>query len=152
MHAQVTHTLLRQVGELQLAQRILETSGRRCNIKPDKAVKLAKLFYAVGEAQGTNPALLAAVGRHESCYNQKARGKAKEIGMMQILPSTGRALGFSEYDLQDVTVNVTAAAMLLSSRPKEPIEHTLLAYNQGHARPTGNTYGSMVAATYRRML
>lgn len=152
LHTQVTYALFRQVGELQLAQRILETSALRCNVKPNRAVVLAKLFYTVGEAQGVNPALLAAVGRHESCYNQKAKGQAKEVGMMQILPSTGRSLGFSEYDLQDVTVNVTAAAMLLASRPKEPIEHTLLAYNQGHARHTGNNYGNMVAATYRRML
>lgn len=152
-HLQLATQLSRQVGELQLAQRILETSARRCNVTPQYAYQLARMFYSAADMYPVQPALLASVARHESCFNSKAKGAAKEIGLMQILPATAKSLGFTSEELKDPMTNIIAGAMLLSSRPKhEPVEKSLLAYNQGHPRETGNNYGRMVAATYRRML
>jgi len=45
--------------------------------------------------QGVPPALADAVAVVESGYNVMARGTSGEVGLMQILPSTAAALGFS---------------------------------------------------------
>jgi soluble lytic murein transglycosylase-like protein len=65
-------------------------------VKPSSDLAAARERY-LGIAEAVKPAglpitLVDAVITRESRYNPKARGSSGEVGLMQILPSTGRAL------------------------------------------------------------
>jgi len=83
---------------------------------------------------GVPVALLLAIGKHESGFKQNVTGKAGEIGIMQILPSTGADLGFSVADLKELQGNTNCAAMFLSkllTKYKGKIADVIAAYNAG---------------------
>jgi len=50
------------------------------------------------KAQGVPVRLVAAVVTVESAWNPKARGAAGEVGLMQLMPTTARALGVNPHD------------------------------------------------------
>jgi hypothetical protein len=63
--------------------------------------------------QGITAAMLLAIAARESGINPTApRGKAGEVGMMQVMPATGAAEGFS--NLFDLTQNIDAGAVRLA--------------------------------------
>ncbi len=89
------------------------------------------------------PALILAVIRQESAFNEKARSRANARGLMQILPSTGRILarkaGISHYDtrkLYQAKTNIALGTRFLSSllRQYGKSELALAAYNAGDSR------------------
>lgn len=142
----------RKAEILSLAQRILKTSERRCNLDPDRAYNLAVTFIDIGAKEGVPGELLAAVGNRESCFRQSARGKAGEIGMMQIKPTTAMLYGFDPRLLKSTYSNISIAAHILAIElTKYPPKKALLVYNQGHPFDVGNTYGNRVLATYREL-
>lgn len=53
--------------------------------------KFGNIINKMSESFGVNPALVDAIVRIESSYNQYAFGKAGEIGLMQITPATAGA-------------------------------------------------------------
>ena len=72
-------------------------------------------------ARGLPPHVLAATLRQESGFNPEARGRAGEIGLGQILPSTARDPGFGvspvrEEDLRDPRRNIDFAASYIAAR------------------------------------
>ena len=72
-------------------------------------------------ARGLPPHILAAVLRQESGFNPEARGRAGEIGLGQILPSTARDPGFglspaTEEDLRDPRRNIDFSASYIAAR------------------------------------
>lgn len=88
-----------------------------------------------------DPLFLLAVIAHESKFNVAARGGAGEIGLMQILPRTGKWLaaqaGLNEnVNLEDPTVNIRIGATYLASLRKRfggRKTRYLAAYNMGSA-------------------
>lgn len=66
--------------------------------KPDAAGEagLRALVRREAEAQGLPPELAEAVATVESGFDPRAVGGVGEIGLMQVLPSTARMLGFAE--------------------------------------------------------
>jgi len=75
----------------------------------------------VAAARGIPPHVLAATLRQESGFNPEARGRAGEIGLGQILPSTARDPGFGlspvrEEDLRDPRRNIDFAASYIAAR------------------------------------
>jgi len=81
--------------------------------------------------------LVHAVVQIESNYNPNARGTRGEIGLMQILPATARALGFTGpiANLYKPSVNLEYGMRYLSQALKlsnGDTCRTILKYNAGH--------------------
>lgn len=70
-------------------------------------------FARCGRRYGISAQLLKAIGTHESGLNPTRRGAAREYGLMQILPSTARALGMPRGREMDPAVNIEYAAILM---------------------------------------
>jgi soluble lytic murein transglycosylase-like protein len=78
-----------------------------------------------------------AVVRVESNYNPRARGRAGEVGLMQIKPSTARAMGYSGSikALYDPETNLRWGMKYLAGayeRAGGTTCGTILRYNAGH--------------------
>jgi soluble lytic murein transglycosylase len=97
------------------------------------------------QAAKTNldPTLILSVIRQESGFEEKARSKANALGLMQIIPSTGKKLAkhaairnFTAKKLYQADTNITLGvkylASLLQQYGKE--ELALAAYNAGDSR------------------
>jgi membrane-bound lytic murein transglycosylase MltF len=67
-----------------------------------------KLFEKYGAKYGFDPLLLSAQGFQESRLNQEARSHVGAIGVMQIMPATGKGLGVG--DIATVEPNVHGGA------------------------------------------
>ena len=82
------------------------------------------------------PAVIKAVIEVESRGNPRAIGKRGEVGLMQVHPATGRALGYSRAELFDPEKNVEAGEKYLAMLLEQfgDIETALAAYNAGPGR------------------
>src|SRR5215471_908593 len=69
------------------------------------------LFEKYGRRYGFDPLLLAAQGYQESHLRQEARSRGGAIGVMQLLPATGRALQVG--DIRGLEPNIHAGAKYL---------------------------------------
>lgn len=78
-----------------------------------------QLEYAriIGEKaieMGVPPKLAIAIAYHESRLNPNApRGSSGEYGIMQVMPNTGKSMGFSNKDLADPKKNIEAGLKYL---------------------------------------
>jgi soluble lytic murein transglycosylase-like protein len=87
--------------------------------------------------------LLHAVVQTESGYDSSAVSPKGAIGLMQVLPPTGRRFGFT--DLKDPKANLSAGAAYLKwllNRFDDNLELALAAYNAGESAV--ERYGSTV--------
>lgn len=104
---------------------------------------------------GVPVSLASAVVRIESNFNPKARGRAGEIGLMQIKPATARMLGYggSAKGLYDPETNIRWGMQYLATAHKlgggETCQ-TILRYNAGHGakrmNPVSKRYCGKVQA------
>ena len=80
------------------------------------AVAIALITILAGH-HGVDPAYMLCLAEHESDYRQEAIGQAGEIGVFQILPSTGAWFasksGLSG-DLTDLMANINLTAWAVS--------------------------------------
>ncbi len=93
---------------------------------------------------GIDPFLVAAIIKNESDFNQKAVSRAGAVGLMQIMPETGRWIaaqmglsGYSEAALYDVTTNIRMGCWYVNELEHEFHRNlTLLAvaYNAGRGQ------------------
>ena len=98
-------------------------------------------LVAAGRETGLDPWLIAAVARQESTFTALARSPAGAVGVLQLLPSTGRLrarnLGLpGRADLEDPAVNIRLGAHELAwlVRRYGAVEPALAAYNAGDRR------------------
>ncbi|MBC2932329.1 transglycosylase SLT domain-containing protein [Nocardioides sp. zg-1228] len=91
----------------------------------------ADLFQRAGSTRGVDPALLAAVARHESGFDPRAVSPAGAQGLMQLMPATARGLGVA--DPFDPAQAVDGAARLIGDLLTRfgSVELALAAYNAG---------------------
>jgi soluble lytic murein transglycosylase-like protein len=111
-----------------------ELGNRRA---PTRAAVRA-MIRATARRHGVDPALALAVGKMESGFNQKQVSIANAIGIMQVIPSSGRwasQLAGRPLDLMDAADNVEAGVVLLRALLRAaPDERTAIAgYYQGLA-------------------
>jgi soluble lytic murein transglycosylase len=98
------------------------------------------------QVYGIDPSLVKAVIWQESGFDCKARGKAQELGLMQIRPGTGgewaaaeRVNSFTPEDLLDPATNTLAGAWYLRKllrrygNTDNPSAYALADYNAGRA-------------------
>jgi len=104
-------------------------------------------------ANGVPPAVARAVVRIESNYRANARGRAGEIGLMQIKSSTARMMGYrgSAKGLFDPETNIRYGMKYLGMAHRlggGAVCNTILKYNAGHAarrmNPTSRAYCAKV--------
>jgi soluble lytic murein transglycosylase-like protein len=104
-----------------------------------------KLIAAEAERKKVDPALIAAVIRHESSFEPRATSPVGARGLMQVMPRVGRALaraeGIRPWDpglLYDPDVNIRLGVTHLRSftRHYSNPQMALAAYNAGQSRVT----------------
>jgi soluble lytic murein transglycosylase len=96
---------------------------------------------ADAEANGLDPYLVAALIRQESEFNAGAVSRANAVGLMQLLPSTGRGLArkdgvkhFNANELLDPDINLKLGTTDLRqaiSKYSGQVEYALASYNAG---------------------
>jgi len=95
-----------------------------------------RLITRTAARYGVDPALAAAVGFQESSWNQRRVSPANALGVMQVVPSSGRwasELVGRRLDLLDVEDNVTAGVVILKAllRSADSREQAVAGYYQG---------------------
>jgi hypothetical protein len=80
----------------------------------EKQRENAVLVATAAAKAGVDPTLAVAIAYQESRLNlNPARGSSGEIGMMQVMPATGKAMGFDEKALADPQKNIEAGIQYL---------------------------------------
>lgn len=117
------------------------------------------LVVTVAHRRHLDPRLIAAVITVETRWNPAAVGSHGELGLMQILPSTGAWLadqmGLTEYDLADPETSIELGAYYLAMLVDEygSPEKALAAYNGGPRAAAGwaeNSYMQKVMGVYNQ--
>ena len=104
---------------------------------------------------GVPLALAHAVVRIESNYRPNARGRAGEIGLMQIKPATARSLGYSggAKGLYDPETNIRYGMKYLAQAHRlggGDTCGTILRYNAGHGAKRMNRVSAAYCAKVKR--
>ena len=108
-----------------------------------KFVALIKYFQKYGDKYDVDWLLMAAQGYQESQLNQAARSKVGAIGVMQVMPTTGKELGVG--DINNVESNIHAGVKYVrwmidqyyGNEPMTQLDKALFAfasYNAGAGR------------------
>ncbi len=118
---------------------------------PADTVDLRVMVRTEAVQRGLPPEIADAVAEVESAYRPQAMGQAGEIGLMQVLPSTARMLGFAgtNPELADPATNIRYGVHYLSGAWKladEDICTTVMKYRAGH----GETRFSHKSVAYCR--
>jgi soluble lytic murein transglycosylase-like protein len=108
-------------------------------------------------AHGVSPALVHAVITVESNYRADARGRAGEIGLMQIKPATARMMGYSGSNkgLYDPETNIRYGLKYLAKAQQlggGDTCGTILRYNAGHGAKRMNKISAAYCAKVKRQL
>ncbi|WP_273726567.1 lytic transglycosylase domain-containing protein [Brucella gallinifaecis] len=138
-----------------------EKSAKRSKsrVETSKVVKsgtgYSQIINRYAATYGVPSSLAHAVVRHESNFQPNVRGKAGEIGLMQIKLSTARSLGYSgsAKGLYEPSTNIQFGMKYLAMAQKlggGSTCGTILKYNAGHGakrmNPTSAKYCSSVKA------
>ncbi|MBO9607216.1 MAG: transglycosylase SLT domain-containing protein [Paenibacillaceae bacterium] len=80
----------------------------------------------------------------ESRFNAAAVSSHGAIGLMQIMPRTGAAMGYTPDQLQDAEMNIAAGTFYLYSllQKYEILRMAIIAYNQGSGNIQRGTYNT----------
>lgn len=95
---------------------------------------LFQMIDGIAKKQGLDPRLVHAVIKQESAYRTNAISHAGAVGLMQIMPATGKDLGLhSKSDLLNPYKNVDAGVRYLKAQliTFKSLDKALAAYNAG---------------------
>lgn len=117
----------------------------------------AGLVARHAQAAGVPVGLAQAIVRVESNYNPRARGRAGEIGLMQIKPATARGVGFagSAQALYDPDTNLRYGMRYLAGAYQlagGDVCGTVLRYNAGHYARRMNPVSQRYCARVRSLM
>ncbi|WP_136656292.1 lytic transglycosylase domain-containing protein [Nitratireductor sp. XY-223] len=122
-----------------------------------KHPKFSRLINSYARKHGVPSSLAHAVVKVESNFNPKARGRAGEIGLMQIKPATARLMGYrgSSKGLYDPETNIKYGMKYLGKAHKlsgGDTCGTILRYNAGHGAKRMNPVSSRYCKKVRNIL
>ena len=123
--------------------------------KAQEARPLHALIERHASDAGIPVALAHAIVRVESNYNPKARGRAGEVGLMQIKPATARGMGYSggAKGLYDPETNIRYGMKYLAGAHRlggGDVCGTILRYNAGHGARRMNKVSAAYCAKVKR--
>jgi peptidoglycan lytic transglycosylase len=140
------HGESRTLDAVRLGREIQRTTGST-DVRMLRIIyplRFQKEILAAARQRGIDPYLVAGLIRQESLFDAKARSAAGAIGLMQILPPTGRELarrdglsGFATSMLRDPGVNIRLGTLFfadLLARNGQTPAYALAAYNAGPSR------------------
>jgi membrane-bound lytic murein transglycosylase MltF len=81
-------------------KRIKQIGNNTNNAELQRFGQTIELFKKYGTKYGFDPLMLAAQGFQESALNQSARSHVGAVGVMQIMPATGKDLGVDIYQME----------------------------------------------------
>ena len=123
----------------QIAQTVVEAPQKIADVAESAKenffktqVPFGSLIYSEAKKNNLPPELVAAVAHTESKFQPTARSGAGAIGLMQLIPKTGRWLGAS--NLTDPAQNIMAGAKYLrylTDRFNGDQQKAIAAYNAG---------------------
>lgn len=104
-----------------------------------------KMFQEIGDRYSVDWLLLSAIARAESEFRFDAVSKVGAVGLMQIMPSTAKSMGYEREQLFDAEISAEVAAKLLHENNKmlhlprsfdkdERLKFILACYNAGYSR------------------
>lgn len=121
------------------------------------AHKYAVTVVSSSTKVGIDPVWIVAMMWQESRFDVRSTSSERAIGLMQILPSTGRAIGYSPRQLRDPVISIRAGVSYLATQKKNfgSIKKATTAYNQGSTRVRRGTarlwYYNDVYRQYQKM-
>jgi membrane-bound lytic murein transglycosylase MltF len=95
----------------QLAKRVRQMSNNTGDAERKRFEQTLDLFRRYGPKYGFDPIMLAAQGYQESQLRQEARSHVGAIGIMQIMPATGRDLKVGDISVAEANVHGGAKYM-----------------------------------------
>ncbi|MGI6732079.1 MAG: lytic transglycosylase domain-containing protein [Anaerovoracaceae bacterium] len=122
--------------------------GCNKNYTTSRAQELVFMFKRAAEVYNIDEKILMAVAQRESTFNPKAKGGSGSLGMMQVMPATGRAYGLSTAQLLDAQTSINFGAMYLSNNInayKGDLVKGFSAYNQGPSRVNRGSHSTRYA-------
>ena len=147
--AQLAHGSSRHFNGVSLGRRLVpQLDSRRLPELPEEIWRAIYPFVygegiqATAELAGLDPMLVAGLIRQESVFDAGAVSRAGAIGLMQVMPRTGRELarqlrlGYSRSRLFQPDFNLRLGTTHLAKllRNNASIEEALAAYNAGQSR------------------
>jgi len=127
----------------QHARRIKQLANSRGGSEHDRFQQTIELFRHYGKRYDFNPLMLAAQGFQESRLEQHARSRVGAIGVMQLMPDTGRSMKVGDIRLLEPNIHAGVKYMDLLIRkyfPKDELDaqnralFAFASYNSGPAR------------------
>jgi soluble lytic murein transglycosylase-like protein len=106
--------LVRRSWVAALLLALIALAGAHQPVAADGVARWRPLIAQAAERHGVDASLIAAIMAVESGGDPAAVGAAGEIGLLQILPSTGRLLGVSPGQLRDPATNLDTGARYLA--------------------------------------
>jgi soluble lytic murein transglycosylase-like protein len=128
--AQVAQQVVQQVAEAPKKVAQMAEDVKRAFFQ--KEVPFGSIIYSEALKNNLSPELVAAVAHTESKFIPTARSQAGALGLMQLIPKTGRWLGAT--DLMNPTQNIQAGAKYLrylTDRFGGDTQKAIAAYNAG---------------------
>jgi len=94
--------------QAQFHKRVKQINDNTAGAEAKRFEATLKLFEKYGAQYGFDPLMLAAQGFQESKLNQDARGRSGAIGVMQLMPATGKELAVG--DIRQLEANIHGGA------------------------------------------
>ncbi len=105
-------------------------------VEPVPGTPYGDLIFAAAKREKLNPALVAAMVRHESAFDPGAVSVKGARGLMQLMPATAQRFGVPASELFNPERNLQAGTKYLrwlAGRFPEDLPRILAAYNAGEA-------------------
>jgi membrane-bound lytic murein transglycosylase MltF len=125
----------------QYTRRVKRLRNPTKSADEERFEQLLALFEKYGERYRFDPLMLAAQGYQESQLNQNARSDVGAIGIMQVMPATGEALGVGDIRLSEPNIHAGAKYMdqlmkrYFRDADLDDVNRTLFAFASYNAGP-----------------
>ena len=141
------------------AQSKTKTPAKSTRAKSTSAKKddFSRLIRKAAAKHGVPVKIAKAVVEVESNFNPRARGRAGEVGLMQIKPATARGIGYrgSTKALYDPETNIEWGMKYLAGahqRANGDLCGTILRYNAGHYAKRMNPVSRKYCSKVKRIM
>jgi soluble lytic murein transglycosylase-like protein len=112
-----------------------ESTAASPSFDPRMPADYQGLVHVISKNHGVDPNLVAAVMKVESNYNRQAKSSAGALGLMQLIPETGKRFGVSDFfDPRENIEGGVRYLKFLSDMFPGNIPLILAAYNSGENR------------------